>query len=74
MAFNFSSEDYKNLDKLIDTLLIKAKNGEHDIGTVRGAITHIISAAAQDNKEEVLSWVRNPATLANWEDASNDLL
>ena len=65
MPIKLSSKDQKSLDAMLDTLLAAHAAGEVTAAEVRGALAHVITAAAIQNEGEVRGWLK-PETVARW--------
>lgn len=67
-----SEKDHRALDATIDTILDAYKNDEVSLKAARGALAHVITAAAIGNETEVRGWL-NPSTVENWKNGVKGL-
>ena len=62
MAFNPTEADYKEVNKYIDALLSKFKNGDITALTARSYLAPVIIAPARDNYTEFKKHIRTPVS------------
>ena len=65
MAIDLKKSDHRNFDKMIDAVLMAFKNNEVSLAQARGAVAHVFTAAALDNKTEIDTWL-DPDQIARW--------
>ena len=65
MAIKLSKKDHKALDASLDMILKAYEAGEVTLGHARGALAHVITAAAIANEGELRGWLK-PDTVAEW--------
>lgn len=65
MTIKLSEKDHRALDAMIDGILKSHKDGEVSHLAARGALAHVITAAAIGNEGELRGWLK-PATLDSW--------
>ncbi len=66
MKLEMTDDDHRKLDTLIDEILNAYKDGEATLNEARGALAHVICAAAvRDEPFEVRRWLE-PETFVRW--------
>ena len=65
MAIKLSERDHRALDAMIDAILDAHVSGEVSPHAARGALAHVITAAAIENEGELRGWLK-PETVAAW--------
>jgi len=65
MPISLSKADHKKLDVTINAILEAYGSGKASLGEARGALAHIIAAAAIGNESELRGWLK-PDTVADW--------
>lgn len=60
-----SEKDHRALDAVLDAILNAHKNDEVSLQAARGALAHVVTAAAIGNEGEVRGWLK-PETIETW--------
>lgn len=58
--------DYQKLDQLVGKILEAHKSDEVNLGQAVGAISHVVAAVAQGEKDTATKWVNDPAVFDRW--------
>lgn len=67
MPITLKYTDHRKLDQMIDSVFKAYANDEVSLAQAREAIAHVVTAAANDNEEEVRSWLE-PERVAVWKE------
>jgi len=65
MTIKLSTKDQRAMDATLDTILEAYKSGEVSLLAARGALAHVLTAAAIGNETDVRGWL-TPETLSEW--------
>jgi len=65
MAIKLSNKDHGALDVTLDAILEAHASGAVSLGAARGALAHMIAAAALGNESELRGWLK-PDLIADW--------
>ena len=67
MPITLKYTDHRKLDQMIDSVFKAYADNEVSLAQAREAIAHVVTAAANDNEEEVRSWLE-PERVAVWKE------
>lgn len=65
MAIKLSEKDHRAMNVTLDAILLLHSEGKVTLGEARGALAHVVTAAAIGNEGQLRGWLK-PETVAEW--------